>query len=262
MILIKDNNGKIHQTTDGTNAIIPSLNVTQEVLWTNPNPNQSFQPQSVNLSDNYTNYDILIFTFKTSAGNDGETHQYTLYTKNANNGTILVVDSNNNEYSTPNWYGRRHFTLNGNVCTFTQGAANTTISNDIAKPIQIIGLKFLDTLNYSTEEQYTGKHWIDGKKIYQKTIEYTSGWRVGGDATLTYSIPNIDNITSFNSIMYRNNGMVITDQQVVNIADSNWSLQIYNVKTNELGIHIGSHYTNTDAINKILLIFEYTKTTE
>lgn len=28
-----------------------------------------------------------------------------------------------------------------------------------------------DSLNYSTEEQWTGKLWIDGKKIYQKTFE-------------------------------------------------------------------------------------------
>ena len=143
MILVKDNNGKIHQTTDGTNAIVPSLNVAQEVLWTDPNPNQFFQPQSVTLSDNYTNYDILIFTFKN--GNHGEIYQYTFYTKNANNGTIVVVDNNNDKYSTPNWYGRRHFTLNENVCTFTHGAANVSIADDIAKPYQIIGLKFLDT---------------------------------------------------------------------------------------------------------------------
>lgn len=259
MILVKDNNGKIHQTTDGTNTIIPSLNVAQEVLWTNANTNQDFVAQSVNLSDNYTNYDILLFTFYN--GESEDTYQYTFYTKNANSGTVVVVDSNTTQYSTPKWYGRRHFTLNGNVCTFTQGAANTTIANGIAKPIQIIGLKFLDTLNYSTEEQYTGKHWIDGKKIYQKTFEYTSGWKVGGGAVLTYSIPNIDKITCLNSIMYRNNGMAITDQQVVNIYDKEWSLQIYNVKTNELGIDVGTHYTGNEAINKIILIFEYTKTT-
>ena len=63
MILVKDNNGKIHQTTDGTNAIIPSLNVAQEVLWTNANPAQSFTHQSVNLSSSKASYDYIYLVF-------------------------------------------------------------------------------------------------------------------------------------------------------------------------------------------------------
>lgn len=30
----------------------------------------------------------------------------------------------------------------------------------------------IDGFHYSTNEQFTGKYWIDGKKIYQKTVDF------------------------------------------------------------------------------------------
>ena len=54
------------------------------------------------------------------------------------------------------------------------------------------------SINYSTEEQYTGKHWIDGKKIYQKTID--CGSLNGGNKDVTVAVNNVEYITSVSGI--------------------------------------------------------------
>lgn len=36
----------------------------------------------------------------------------------------------------------------------------------------LANMEKLGGIDYSTEEQWTGKYWIDGKKIYQKTVDY------------------------------------------------------------------------------------------
>ena len=33
-----------------------------------------------------------------------------------------------------------------------------------------LGVEGTDSIDYSQEEQWTGQYWIDGKKIYQKTV--------------------------------------------------------------------------------------------
>lgn len=48
-------------------------------------------------------------------------------------------------------------------------------------------------INYSFEEQSTGLTWVDGKKIYQKTIEYT-GLKSGGETGIPLGVENIDNV--------------------------------------------------------------------
>ena len=45
------------------------------------------------------------------------------------------------------------------------------------------------TDDYSTEETFTGKHWIDGKPIYRKVIEMNS---VASSGTGTYDISNLN----------------------------------------------------------------------
>ena len=43
-------------------------------------------------------------------------------------------------------------------------------------------------LSYSTDEQFTGKYWIDGKKIYKKTIAYTL---IQTEENMSFPIPNL-----------------------------------------------------------------------
>lgn len=51
---------------------------------------------------------------------------------------------------------------------------------------------------YSAEEQYTGSHWLDGKKIYQKTITWTS--LAVGKSTIALNTPNINDIIDYSVI--------------------------------------------------------------
>ena len=56
----------------------------------------------------------------------------------------------------------------------------------------------LATFNYSINEIDTGLTWIDGKKIYKKTITYTNSTTIGSSTgTKTYNIPHgISNLST------------------------------------------------------------------
>ena len=43
-------------------------------------------------------------------------------------------------------------------------------------------------VDYSLEEQFTGRHWVDGKKIYQKTIFMDAGPNIVRKVSRTASI--------------------------------------------------------------------------
>lgn len=55
-------------------------------------------------------------------------------------------------------------------------------------------------INYSLTEQDTGKTWIDGKKIYQKTLKYTKTNIQGNiNFDITSDLPNIENVVNYES---------------------------------------------------------------
>lgn len=197
MILVKDNNGKIHQTTDGTNAIIPSLNVAQEVLWTNPNPGQQFAAQSVNLTDNPFNYDYIAVYYQNGYLREGKYYKgYEVKTFKPLQNFLGVIDTL--VLNEEQLVSRQIYNFTENSVTFSDCLNKGYTWNDWLSPMKIIGIKFLDTLNYSTEEQYTGKHWIDGKKIYQKTVD--CGAVGGSNKDVTVAVNNVEYITSFSGI--------------------------------------------------------------
>lgn len=51
---------------------------------------------------------------------------------------------------------------------------------------------------YSTEEQFTGEYWIDGKKIYQKTVIWESS--ATGVVKKAHGITNISTIVDYKTI--------------------------------------------------------------
>lgn len=57
-----------------------------------------------------------------------------------------------------------------------------------------------DTINYSTTEQFTGKYWIDGKKIYKKTLVLLGSINKNRYQTTRHNIANIDKIISVDTI--------------------------------------------------------------
>ena len=65
-------------------------------------------------------------------------------------------------------------------------------------------------LQMSTDEHWTGKYWIDGKKIYEKIITFyrfpVTYYSGGNNGTFycTYFIMNVDNIRFANNYSWAN----------------------------------------------------------
>lgn len=63
--------------------------------------------------------------------------------------------------------------------------------------------KDLTAFTYSTTEQWTGEYWIDGKKIYQKTVTWSN--LSAGSISKAHNISNIDSIVDY-KIFAKNSG--------------------------------------------------------
>ena len=57
-----------------------------------------------------------------------------------------------------------------------------------------------DGVNYSTEEQWTGKLWTDGKKLYQKTV-FTEGLVNKGTKFFPHDITAIEDVVACSGMM-------------------------------------------------------------
>ena len=63
-------------------------------------------------------------------------------------------------------------------------------------------------INYSLEEQWTGRLWVDGRKIYQKTWDCGNLPNNGGKQ-VPLNIPNIDKVVTFWGIADEGNYFVV-----------------------------------------------------
>lgn len=63
--------------------------------------------------------------------------------------------------------------------------------------------KYLTAFTYSTSEQWTGEYWIDGKKIYQKTVTWSN--LSAGSISKAHNISDIDSIVDY-KIFAKNSG--------------------------------------------------------
>ena len=59
-----------------------------------------------------------------------------------------------------------------------------------------------DGVNYSTEEQWTGKLWVDGKKIYQKTVTF-EGLPNSTTGNYQHGIEDINIVINISGFYYR-----------------------------------------------------------
>ena len=102
-------------------------------------------------------------------------------------------------------------------------------------------------IDYSTTEQNTGQKWIDGKPIYQITVELSTAITINanGWTNTTISKTNIDNIVSVTAGKKNNNFW----GQVMGAINSSLDyLQIGNARNTSISVDF---YT-----------FQYTKTTD
>lgn len=226
------------------------VNISQEVLWTNSDPSQAFVAQSVNLSSSKAEYDYLLFSFYNGIGQEKIGYKLATPT-NPPRLSMPAADGTFNQI-------RQITYTNDTTVAFERELSQGSTDNTSIIPYQIIGVKFLDTLNYSTEEQYTGKHWIDGKKIYEKTFDCGSAT---SNKDLTVNVSNAEYITSiagiakttsntFIALGYNNSGNVqhCYNLYVADITET----------TLRLAINLGSGVPTSS----MYITIQYTKTTE
>lgn len=115
----------------------------------------------------------------------------------------------------------------------------------------------IDTINidYSLEEQWTGKHWIDGKKIYQKTVVFGQVLVKGTLHSIPHNIPSMDTIVAAEHSQKMLSNAVVTlpnistgDVRLYGFAftDENILLKSHTVDTDHIEFRITIRYTCTD----------------
>ena len=126
------------------------------------------------------------------------------------------------------------------------------------KLTRVANIRGSSLLDYSTTEQNTGRKWIDGKPIYQKTfvpVAPATYWS-GTNNTIDVSGLNIDNLIN-------------TEAQGQNIYNSNYfSLKMVSDQTNTIVLdptksNILVYLGNTNAPARVFdFTIQYTKTTD
>lgn len=115
------------------------------------------------------------------------------------------------------------------------------------------------THHYSTTEHVVGT-WIDGKPIYEKTIEVTS-YTVNTNIYVPHGISNIDALINMNGRCKRN-GTYIALPFVFTKASGiyDWSIDIYDCTDSSFILFVGSN--NSTNLTDIYVTLQYTKTTD
>ena len=85
----------------------------------------------------------------------------------------------------------------------SESTAGSFIYGSWQRILDNINYKDLTAFTYSTAEQWTGEYWIDGKKIYQKTVTWSN--LSTGSISKAHNISNIDSIVDY-KIFAKNSG--------------------------------------------------------
>ena len=80
----------------------------------------------------------------------------------------------------------------------------TTITSTNIKQAETVAMNIITHGSYSTSEQYTGMKWIDGKKIYRKTINF-GALPNAARKEVSHGISNLSYITNIYGITYSPN---------------------------------------------------------
>mgnify|MGYP006903508413 CR=1 FL=1 len=242
-IVVGDKTYKVVSNGGEASVSTGGLNIAQEVLWTNSNPTAAFTAQSINTSSPVTDFDYILYHMKVYAGDNaanayyiGKPLELVRLSASNNAGQVFLT----RDVISP---------LSSNIITFNSGYTSNNSDTNVMIPYQIIGIKFLDTLDYSTEEQYTGKHWIDGKKIYQKTFIIVL-LQKNVEVTQDFDCSNIDIVINTS----KNNNYYIPQQYTVS------GLRWYIDRQNNRMVAVSQDYS--EFVGTFNITIQYTKTTE
>lgn len=222
----------------------------QTVLWEDANHTTPLNENSViSFSDNLSNYDLIYLKY---AGNTGFNNTLIIDPK-----TIIT----NNYFILTIRYGNYHFIsvaciINDNNITATSDVVTHGLYT-IMYIENVIGIKFVSPNHtYSTEEQVVGT-WIDGKPLYQKTLELTTP---GSSSSEIFDLTNlnVDLIQSIDGMLYE--GGVYEGQYKFKIPFYNSGSVFANIYIdNKKLIWVSSSYYLNQPI---LVTIQYTKTTD
>ena len=134
---------------------------------------------------------------------------------------------------------------------------NVKEAKEIAAGAMALAQQAMDNVgptNYSTTEQFTGKYWIDGKKIYRK---YTVTETLPNNTrkSVPHNVSNLNRVISITGMAYDSNGNQIT--LPFNNIDVNGTVVVW-VKNDDIVILTTNDLT---AYTESFVIIEYTKTT-
>lgn len=139
--------------------------------------------------------------------------------------------------------------LDGEIGTLS--SLTTTDKTDLVSAINEIDNLILELDNYSTTESDTGKHWIDGKRIYRKVFEFNRDNHSSFNIQTNLSIDSVISISGCIKagtnihVLYTEND---TDQFRCYLSNNG----------GQININVGSSYPSTPFTGFIVL--EYTKT--
>lgn len=208
----------------------------------------------INLLDDFTSYDIIgFYIYANQFG--AKRYLYREITKEQ----LLILqnsDSDNNTVSFAWGYSNRD-----DYCDILRNSTSRQLICNINKQIitKIVGIKYINENQYSTEEQLVGT-WIDGKPLYQKTVEFTTPSK---SSTQEYSylpeIPfsSIDKIISVDGWCARVDGWRVP--HLFNVGSALLFCFDWNKSNQKIYFYV---LTNKTANQPAILTFRYTKTTD
>lgn len=220
-----------------------------KVLWTNPNPTSSFAGQEVTVED-MTNYDYILAFCNTNATSS---NAYLSYIMPKGKGCYFSWGYNNTTH------GRECNYISSTKIQFSNGVTSSSQDNNQCIPLQIIGIKLIEsptqiTNKYSTEETVVGE-WIDGKKIYRKVYEFINN--TSNTIEQDISTINYDKVITLKTI---NNNSDPISESFYDAANTSYMRAFIVPSETKFVVRLGTTFPQKP--NNIHVIIEYTKTTD
>lgn len=124
---------------------------------------------TIQLSDSYRNYDALELYFEVIYNNETRLVYREIPTDQLD---ILINKNDQNCHISLCW---GYYNTNDYFDILGQTSTETVLSFEASLSLckKVVGIKYINENQYSTEEQLVGT-WIDGKPLYQKTVEFTT----------------------------------------------------------------------------------------
>ena len=267
---------------DGDTSNIPAgweqVN-TQNILWSNPNPTTAVE--TLNITLNNSDYDELEIIYRFAVDGNVIMSQNTLKgydcqligitgagvvrrTLSRNSDTsytlgtpIAPIGTTNNVYLVPQYIiGHKNNQLK--KTSNNRPRTSQTLNVESNSTTDAYSCDYENKRNtYSTDETFTGKYWIDGKKIYRKVISPTSYPLPVNASSYSTGITDFGELISLTGVMHRQSGSSFTIPKTHHL-DNGYAVNIQLANASTINLEIGSAFTNID---KAYFFIEYTKTT-